>query len=378
MQHPSSRTTIEDETGGPCGDAGFVIGAPLRLYGECADLDALNARVEAKLIARKDHPIIPSVTLYNYTPRAQFERAWDEHVLQARGLIVDSKTGEIIARPWPKFFNYDEVQVPLPWDEPFDVTTKMDGSLFIATRSRGDLITATRGSFESTQAVWGRQLLGKYAAEMREGVTYLFELIHPENRIVVDYGDRRELVLLSMIQSSTGRELPLVYGGVSVVEHHLFVGGIRDGAGLLDLETSNAEGFVVRFRDGRRVKVKFAEYRRLHKLVTGVSTKTIWEALRDGISLDEMLERVPDEFNEFVRSTIAELREKFEDMESVGRELAESVRHLPTRKEQAAIVSRHPCSAVAFAVLDGKDYAPRIWRAIEPEYRQPFASRDAA
>ena len=39
----------------------------------------------------------------------------------------------------------------------------------------------------------------------KPGKTYLFEIIYPENRIVVDYGDYKGLVLIDVIDNETGK-----------------------------------------------------------------------------------------------------------------------------------------------------------------------------
>lgn len=62
--------------------------------------------------------------LFNYTPICQFSKAWDEYTIMARGLIVD-KEGNVVARPFDKFFNYEEVQeVDMPAD--IQLQEKMD------------------------------------------------------------------------------------------------------------------------------------------------------------------------------------------------------------------------------------------------------------
>ncbi len=51
----------------------------------------------------------------------------------------------------------------------------------------------------------------KYAsalARLSPDKTYLFEIIYPENRIVVNYGDVEELVLLAIIDNATALDLP--------------------------------------------------------------------------------------------------------------------------------------------------------------------------
>jgi RNA ligase len=189
-----------------------------------------------------------------------------------------------------------------------------------------------------------------------------------------------KLVLLAMIETATGREVPLDYNlGIEVVQFHN-LDNIADGSELHALEKTNEEGFVVRFHDNSRVKVKFAEYCRMHRIVTGTSSKTVWAALRDNLPLNEWLEHVPDEFFQFVDFTVTELKEKFTTIENQARIICTNAEKELTRKEQAAIIIREsggpPLSGVAFAMLDRKDYAPGIWKQIEPEFRSPFASRE--
>jgi RNA ligase len=353
-------------------------------YGTHADMVSLSERVAQKYVARREHPTLNNVAIYNYTAPAQYEKAWDDHVLQARGLVCHD-SGEILARPLPKFFNHDELQV-LPWHLPFEVTTKMDGSMFLLrVLPDGTKITATRGSFMSEQAEAGRVLLDQlYPSVIFDPtVTYIFELIHPDFRIVVDYGDRKDLVLLAMIETDTGRELSLdeAPAGVHVVERHKFQ-DIGHADHLLALETTNAEGFVVRFADGTRAKVKFSEYKRLHRIVTGVSSRTIWEYLRDGRPIQEIVENVPDEFHAFVEEWVNRLKSEYARIATAAQEVAERVRDLPSRREQAAIITKlddRRVTPVAFLALDGKPLDATIWKLIEPDYvPPPFAARAEA
>ncbi len=72
----------------------------------------------------------------------------------------------------------------------FDVYEKMDGSLGILYWIDDKPFLATRGAFESEQAIKGTELLRKHQNlnKLNRNYTYLFEIIYPSNRIVVDYG----------------------------------------------------------------------------------------------------------------------------------------------------------------------------------------------
>src|SRR4028119_412849 len=101
------------------------------------------------------HPTAP-LFIYNYTPKAQYERVWNEVTLQCRGLILD-EGGKVVARPFRKFFNLEEVD-SLP-AEPFEVYEKLDGSLGILYWTGEQAFIATRGSFTSEQSRKANQIL---------------------------------------------------------------------------------------------------------------------------------------------------------------------------------------------------------------------------
>lgn len=150
--------------------------------------------------------------IYNYSPKAQYDRLWNDWTLACRGLIMNALY-EVVARPFHKFFNLEETENLILPDEPFEVYEKMDGSLGILYWADGKPAIATRGSFTSEQAIVATELLHtKYANSLEHldpTKTYLFEIIYPENRIVIDYGDARKLVLLAVIDTKTGAEISL-------------------------------------------------------------------------------------------------------------------------------------------------------------------------
>jgi len=152
--------------------------------------EILDAYVAEGWLMSQVHPTLP-LTIYNYTQKTQYDGHWDDVTLACRGLIVDSSTGEILVRPIPKFFNYEEVpnEVPLSDSEYLYVQDKMDGSLGIIFNYKGEWILSSRGSFTSDQAVKGTEILkSRYKLDkFMPEVAYIVEIIYPENRIVVDY-----------------------------------------------------------------------------------------------------------------------------------------------------------------------------------------------
>jgi RNA ligase len=350
---------------------------------DICDIDALERLVDDGYIAMKRHPSAP-LRLYDYTARTQYEAMWTPETVLARGLMAHDD-GRLWARPFPKFRNVGEHDpAELPLNEPFHVYDKLDGSLGIlyAHPSTGDPAIATRGSFMSEQALHATEVFrSRYARAVwpvAAGETWLFEIIYPSNRIVVDYRAMDDLVLLARIDMASGADLPIDEGGWPgpvVVRHDGFadlaaLARAGDGRG-----GEEAEGFVVRFESGLRVKVKFEDYVRLHRLVTGVSTKTVWEHLSAGLPLDEMMERVPDEFHRWLRATIDGLQTQFDAIERECRDvLADPRVDRSDRKATAAFFVPHPHRAVLFAMLDDKRYDHLIWRVLKPEYAKPFTT----
>lgn len=330
-------------------------------------LPELNRLVEQGYISKRKHPV-EDLYILNYTPKTQYEGLWNETTLSCRGLIVDGD-GEIKARCFPKFFNYEEcldsVHGRLLRNLAFTVSEKMDGSLGILYWVGDRPFIATRGSFESEQAVRANALLSKYdISSLDRSVTYLFEIIYPENRICVDYKGREDLVFLSAYETASGSEVSPNHPFPSAARYDL---GSDFGA-IKALNIDNQEGFVVRFEDGYRFKIKFEDYVRLHSVIFSVSTRSIWNALRHGESLD--LNDLPDEIYGWIKEVKNELTDSYSSIEQEAIRIFNEIR-TPSRKEFASRALNYGCSGILFRMLDGRPYEELIWKALEPEYRTP-------
>jgi RNA ligase len=379
------------------------------------------------LLHKQSHPTL-DLTIWNYSPRVQYERLWDNITVQCRGLVTNSK-GEIVARPFKKFFNYEEHKPEDLPNEFFEVYEKMDGSLGIlfyyeyelsderryniwfnnnyetgmerffdpnnlpdfdnpyydpTPKTKGEWILATRGSFTSEQAIKGKELLEKYNFErLHTGYTYLFEIIYKENRIVCEY-DYEDLVLLGMINTKTGEEVNIHNSDEDVRFKNMISNiGFRvvmlyktwgEGFDLLKEEISNdREGYVIRFKNGFRMKIKGDEYKRLHRILTNISNRDIWEYLKEGKPFDELLEKVPDEFNDWVKETVRDFTIRFDNINNEYVEIYENLksRNLE-RKEFASRAKQYRHSNILFNMLDGKEHKQNIWKIIYPNYSKPF------
>jgi RNA ligase len=342
-------------------------------------LEKLNKYYEDGLLYKQVHPSLP-LTIWNYTEKVQYENLWDEVTLMCRGLVTDYK-GNIIARPFKKFFNIEEGKYTPT--ENFEVYEKMDGSLGIVFCYEGEWRVATRGSFTSEQAIKGAEILGKYDTDLLSpGYTYLFEIIYPDNRIVVDYGNSERMVMLACIDcSSDGIEsdihIPYYMDNFTVVKKY---DGVKDFKELKTMVKDDQEGFIVKFTNGDRIKIKGVEYLRLHKIMTNMSTTAVWECLKNGDDIETLLKDVPDEFYKKIKSYVGDLKYSHYQISERAGKLHDGFRYgkygdvdpEPTKKEFAEFVFKqekvlHP---VMFAMWDKKNYEEIIWRIIRPEFKK--------
>ena len=353
------------------------------------DINILNDYLEKGLVVKNDHPTLP-LSIWNYSRTCQYEGNWDDITKMCRGLILD-KEGNVVAKAFDKFFNYEELTLNDIPEGSFEVFEKLDGSLGILFWYQGKWILASKGSFISDQSIKGRQILNnKYNVEvLPKGYTTVVEIIYPENRIVCDYGEDEELVVLSMISNANGKELD--YNSMLSINEVSGFPTIKKYDGITDYDTlksqinGNREGYVIRFKNGFRMKIKGEEYVRLHRILTGFSNVDIWEYLKDGKNIDELLDRVPDEFDLWVKNTVKDLNKKFWEIQSSSAGFVDNYRrtrslaHIPfDKKEFAALVMTQPKTLrpIMFSMYDGKKYDEIIWKSLRPKYSKPFWQKE--
>ena len=348
----------------------------------------LNRLYDEGLLHKQFHPTYPLI-IWNYSPRVQYEKLWTPLLMMCRGLVTDFD-GKIIARPFPKFFNYEEHKPEEIPNENYIVYEKMDGSLGILFNYENEWILATRGSFTSPQAIKGKEILEKKydISSLKKNNTYLFEIIYPENRIVVDYKGEEKLVVLAVIHTETGEEVPdssiffMQESGFELVTIYKTWNEIFD---LLKKDIPNdKEGYVVKFKNGFRMKIKGEEYKRLHKILTNFSSKDIWELMKEEKPMDEFLDRVPDEFYKWVKQQVSSFEyAKYRIGEHCGK-IHDYFRYgkygdvdpMPTKKDFALHLEKCDVETfyrpILFAMWDGKPYKHIIWRIMKPKYEKPF------
>jgi hypothetical protein len=136
-------------------------------------------------------------------------------------------------------------------------------------------------------------------------------------------------------------------------------------------ELTNYEGFILKWPNGFRLKYKLADYVRLHRIITRIQAKDIWECLSENQSLDQFLEAVPDEFYKWVKDTKVDLEGKYRAIEAECRRVFQD---LGDRRQTAMYFQAQKYPGVLFLMLDGREYSQVIWKLIKPGFELPFRS----
>lgn len=292
-------------------------------------LDELNKLVDEGYLSCRPHPDYPQLRIFNYTDKCTYDKHWTEFTLSARGLVIDVDAKRLVALPFPKIFNFSEIgPIDLKSLPPVDsVVEKMDGSLGIVFFYDGVWNVATRGSFESEQAIWATAKLRKAIATglvLEENYTYLMELIYPTNRIVINYGDVEWMIYLDSYDLRSYERLGLVgyapfkeyadltgdYSTFGTVATYLKNDLQNMDVFLKDESFKNKEGVVVIFSDGSRLKFKTEEYCLLHRVKFGLTPLAVWETMVQG-TIEAYAVQVPEEFRTLFETYHRTLKTKF-------------------------------------------------------------------
>ena len=281
------------------------------------DLKAYAKLGQIRVVSEGDY------LLFSYTKDAAYNRNWLPVERVSRGLIFNWRTTELVALPFPKFFNLGEVTetkvANLP-TEPPQVTTKLDGSLGIGAILNGQYRIVTRGSFQSEQAIWATAFVNRQYANQTwpADITFLFEIIYPENQIVVNYRGTKALYLVGAynLKDYTDYDYTALQGFARQYNFKLVAKATGSVKELVDqsLSLRGVEGWVLRYNNGLRVKVKTAEYLELHRLLSHLSAARIQEAMLSN-EVVELIKDLPEEFRTKIEQVVLALTKSCSQIE---------------------------------------------------------------
>lgn len=220
---------------------------------------------------------------------------------EARGLIFCKHTGELISRPFHKFFNLNERDdIVADFTKAHHIITKLDGSMVrpikLPTGIRwGTKMGVTDVAMQAEEFVANNPKYNLMAEEfLAQNMTPIFEWCSRQQRIVLDYPEDK-LVLLAIRDNFTGHyvsraqlKMACNYYDVPLVDTHTLTWSTDDPTAFTEFVRSmkGIEGFIIQFDDGHMVKIKTDEYVSLHR------AKSLLDNERDvvGIVLDEKVD----------------------------------------------------------------------------------------
>lgn len=331
-------------------------------------LESLQGLISERRVTCKQHPTLP-LKIWNYSKRTHTLRDDDPLVDSTRALVTDADVTRIVARSFPRILHPNEVGEGC---EIASCKEKIDGSLVILFWHGGSMVVASRGSFDCPQAKRAREILtrGCNTSDLDHGLAYSLEIVYPDNRMVVDYGDLLALFFLGAFRPDGAEE--------EIQPSRALIAGFRlpesvsvaRGDTLADLaarDVPEREGYVVRLADGRRAKVKFPGYLRAQSFALNLTVRGVWTWFRDEISIESIAEGIPDEFVEWVRQQYARLETAYRVIEErVESEFKRMGGCSLTRSHFARQVRRHRDYRALLLLYDEEDVWDHIVQAIKP------------
>jgi RNA ligase len=339
------------------------------------NLDLVKEMVDQNYIYCQHHPEAP-LLLWSYSKSAQMDKVWNPATCACRGIIT-TEDYQIVARPFGKFWNIEEItdktQIP---DEDFEIFEKLDGSLGILYWIGDEPWITTKGSFTSEQGAHATKILrSRYSeavAKLDRSKTYLFEIIWPEDHHCVQYGDLDDIFLIAVRDTETGEEYDIRNYSSSFKIPKIY-DGVKDYHGIREIFSGeNREGFVVKFKSGYRLKMKYESYFRIHFLKSMLSEKIIFAfilAEEEDKALETMKEL--DEENQICFMKIYEdLKSEYSRVESesikIAQRLVDTYGNWPkdTRPSDGLLgeIKSSEYSDILFNILKGKPYKNSILR----------------
>lgn len=336
-------------------------------------LEKLSEEVQNGYVTVHEHPD-KKIFNYTYSRLTEQENHWNEVTLRTRGLILDSN-GRIIFNCPRKFFNFQQNNFANDTYErlkdDFKIYEKLDGSaIWVVNDSEYGFIVSSKSSFTSEHAAWAKEIIEQKFKEkdliFKEGICYCFELIHPENRIVVDYGEEKTLKLWGL-KTQSGETIELEDNRVdtSYFETPKLLGTNNDKTAIDNyINQKNVEGVVLKGIGDDRIKIKSQTYLELHRIKTECTPNRILELLMSGKRVSDY--DFPDEFLKEVQLYEDIYLKKYQQIYNQI-ESAEKILHNKTDKEIGLAKIDGFLKSGIFNLRKNKDISNLIWRKVKEE-----------
>ena len=298
-------------------------------------------------------------------------------VRECRGSIFYcNKEGmyECVCRAFDKFGNYGESYVPtIDWDSAI-VEEKVDGSLIKVWYHNDKWHVSTNGTIDAYKAevdgigltfgnVFEKAIGDKkfFFSRLDKNLTYMFELVSPETRVVIPYQHTMLYMLgcrdMNTMQECDAHDTELMFRCNISYPKTFSLETLEECLAYVKRMTKDEEGFVVCDKNYNRVKIKSPEYLMAAHLRNNgaITTKRIINMMKDNM-IDDFIAYCPtyaDKVNNVIE-LIANLRYQLEYMWA-------HVAHIEDRKEFAEAAKRFERSDWLFDKYKNPDLRVSDW-----------------
>lgn len=204
----------------------------------------------------------------------------EEMVREARGIIFYKPTWDVVCYPFEKFFNYGEPYADKIDESELHIYQKIDGSLAKVWFFEGAWRLSSNGVIDASEVVMNdgvnfqslfMRALSSYGldwesfvAPLDKNYTYMYELATPDNKVVISY-DKYMLFYLGQRNNRTYQEEYIPDTRIDNVKVYNFK-SLEDITAAANELPDSEEGYVVRDKNWKRVKIKNPIYFMLHKI----------------------------------------------------------------------------------------------------------------
>lgn len=332
------------------------------------------------------HPhIVNGETLWLVQPQ-HISAKWRQDNKHFRSSVWNDE-GELVSAGFPKFVNWGENPENFPVPNSLkntNIVEKLDGSLLIVSKYKGNIILRTRGTVDASKLDNGHELelfKERYLSALLKSnnvdtwnYSYLFEWTSPVQRIILSYGDEPEWTLVGAVNHTdyslwTQIELdafakdkllrPKFYKFPSIDE---LLKNIEEWKGK--------EGVCIYSKNDQEIhKIKSAWYLYLHRMKEALASyeKVVDVWFEQGQpSYQDFEQFIVNQFDwelwQQVRGDASKICDGYKEVNKIIGGMTDFVentlRPLPTRKAQAEkVLSSYSVTnraSMVFSILDGK------------------------
>lgn len=324
---------------------------------------------------------------------------WDDNNKHFRSSVWRKSDMHPVSLGFKKFTNLGEQPAFEPMDDYMDLefVRKIDGSLLIVSKYKGELIVRTRGTIDASQLENGHEiefLKNKYPDAFdnfwldSEKFSLLFEWTTPTNRIVLKESEEPTLWLIGIVGHDahsfmgeyepyyyfTQKDLDIQANFLGVSRPEVYTLNLQNVADYLKDETS-IEGVVI-YADGGQIlkKVKTPRYLYMHRVFTGIKTVDhLFDIFAEyGCPKREEFEKMLAA--NFDWELVTTLKDLLDQLYVKSKRIADKVvwivmylrnpefNELDRKGKAQKILELFPdCSGIVFAMLDNKEITPHKW-----------------